>query len=208
MNYLPFFPLELVVFEGEKVRLHIFEPRYKQLIGEAIREGGSFGMPIVHQGKLEGTGMELVEVQLIQTWPDGEMDIECYAGRRFEVLDFQQTAPGKLYSAGFVRFIPFVDNEDKELKLRIADLLKELYSLTNSQGEKTPDPMADFSVWVHKCGLTTGQEIELVTLKSASERQLYIINHLKNTLAALAGLQQMKERIRLNGHFKKLTGPL
>jgi Lon protease-like protein len=47
MKYLPLFPLELVVFEGETVRLHIFEPRYKQLLNEVMEEETSFGMPVV-----------------------------------------------------------------------------------------------------------------------------------------------------------------
>jgi ATP-dependent Lon protease len=208
MNYLPLFPLELVVFEGEKVRLHIFEPRYRQLIHECMEENTTFGMPIVFNGKLEGTGTELGHVRLVNTWPGGEMDIECDAISRFELLDFHPVAHGKLYGGGFVRDISFTDNEDKELKLRIGDLLKELYSHTQFDGGHFPDPGADFAVWVHKCGLLPEQEIELAALTGMSDRQLYIIHHLKNLLSSLSALSQMKEKIQLNGHFKKMSNPL
>ena len=75
MKYLPLFPLELVVFEGETVRLHIFEPRYKQLVKEVMDEGAAFGMPVVFEKKLEGTGTELGNVKLIEKLYGGEMDI-------------------------------------------------------------------------------------------------------------------------------------
>jgi Lon protease-like protein len=208
MKYLPLFPLELVVFEREKVRLHIFEPRYRQLINEAMEDNSTFGMPVVFNGKLEGSGTELGRVELINTWPGGEMDIECEALSRFELLEFQQVSAGKLYGGGFVRDLPFTDNEDKELKLRISDLLKELYTHTQFEGGKFPDPWADFHTWIHKCGLLPEQEIELVALMTMSERQLYVIHHLKNLLSSLSGLKQMKDKILLNGHFKKMSNPL
>ncbi len=208
MKYLPLFPLELVVFEGEKVRLHIFEPRYKQLIHEVMEENSSFGMPVVFDKKLEGTGAELGAVTLIETWPDGEMDIECTALSRFEILDFHQVAKGKLYGGGFVKDLPFVDNEDKELKLRIADLLRELYTHNHLEGAKFPNPSADFPIWVHKCGLQPEQEMELAALTTMSDRQLYVIQHLKNLLSSLSAMRDMKKKIMLNGHFKKMSNPL
>jgi hypothetical protein len=123
-------------------------------------------------------------------------------------LDFHPVASGKLYGAGFVKDIPFSDNEDKELKLRIADLLRELYTHSHFEGGKFPDPSADFQLWVHKCGLLPQQEIELASLTTMSDRQLYIIHHLKNLLSSLEAIQEMKEKIRLNGHFKKMSNPL
>jgi hypothetical protein len=52
------------------------------------------------------------------------------------------------------------------------------------------------------------QEIELAALMTMSERQLYVIHHLKNLLSSLSGLKQMKDKIQLNGHFKKMSNPL
>jgi len=208
MKYLPLFPLELIVFEGEKVRLHIFEPRYKQLIKDVNEENSSFGLPVVFEKKLEGTGAELGNVEIIEKWPGGELDIECKALSRFELLDFHQVSQGKLYGGGIVKDISFTDNEDKELKLRISDLLGELYMHTRFEGGKFPDPADDFPVWVHKCGLLPAQEIELAALTSMAERQLYVIQHLKNLLSSLSAVSEMKHKIMLNGHFKKLSNPL
>nr|MBP6625212.1 peptidase S16 [Chitinophagaceae bacterium] len=57
----------------------------------------------------------------------------------------------------------------------------------------------------HYLGLGIGQEYELLTLLSESERQEYIIQHLKNTIPTILELQKLKERIQLNGHFRKLS---
>ena len=51
-NFIPIFPLELVVYPGEKLNLHIFEDRYKQLISECYKERKPFGIPPVIKNKI------------------------------------------------------------------------------------------------------------------------------------------------------------
>lgn len=207
-HYLPLFPLETVVFEGEELRLHIFEPRYKQLIRECLEGDLCFGIPVVIDQKLEGSGTELRVEKLIQTFPGGEMDIVCRGLRRFVLEDFIEQPAGKPYAAGFVEFLPFVSDEDKELKLRIQDLLEELYRLSGAAREKLPENLDDMTQWIHKCGLTVLQESECARLQSLSDRQLYLIHHLKEMVRTLEGVNKMKELIRLNGHFKKFSQTL
>ncbi len=61
ISNFPLFPLNIVVFPGEELNLHIFEPRYRALIRDAEREGFSFGIPsYVHQKLGYGTEVSLV----------------------------------------------------------------------------------------------------------------------------------------------------
>ena len=63
-NFIPIFPLALVVFPGEELNLHIFEPRYKQLVNEQIASKKPFGIPVVINNAIAelGTMVEIIEV--------------------------------------------------------------------------------------------------------------------------------------------------
>ena len=76
---IPVFPLSAVVFPGEEFYLHIFEPRYKQLVNEARIDGTVFGIPYVDKGENQGLGV-LVKVKTVfSEYPNGEMDIAVEA---------------------------------------------------------------------------------------------------------------------------------
>jgi Lon protease-like protein len=61
-NFIPIFPLALVVFPGEALNLHIFEPRYKELVNECHAGGKPFGIPAVIENKVSELGT-LVEIE-------------------------------------------------------------------------------------------------------------------------------------------------
>ena len=74
-NFIPIFPLSVIVFPGENLNLHIFEPRYKQLITECFEQKKPFGIPAVVDKELKELGT-LVEVSEIRkVYDDGKMDI-------------------------------------------------------------------------------------------------------------------------------------
>ena len=74
-KFLPLFPLQLVVFPGEKLKLHIFEPRYKQLVGECRDEKMTFGLPAFFDGRVAEYGTEMRLLTIFKTYDDGRMDI-------------------------------------------------------------------------------------------------------------------------------------
>ena len=85
-NFIPIFPLELVVYPGEKVNLHIFEDRYKQLITECKKDKKLFGIPAVIKNKISETGT-LVEIdEIVKQYDDGRMDITTIGVSIFRIL--------------------------------------------------------------------------------------------------------------------------
>ena len=78
-NFIPLFPLNIVVYPGEHLNLHIFEPRYKQLIMECHVAKKQFGIPAVIENKMQeyGSVVEIIEVSKI--YDNGEMDIKTRA---------------------------------------------------------------------------------------------------------------------------------
>ena len=86
-KFLPVFPLSLVAFPGERLNLHIFEPRYKQLIQDCQDEGKTFGIPAYIDDHLNefGTEMELTSIEKV--YEDGSMDIKTRGVQVFRVLE-------------------------------------------------------------------------------------------------------------------------
>ena len=64
MRILPIFPLRMVVFPKEKVNLHVFEPRYKQLIKECHQKGITFCIPFYNKNRMMPTVVEVVGVSV------------------------------------------------------------------------------------------------------------------------------------------------
>ena len=86
-NFIPIFPLGIVVYPGEELNLHIFEPRYKELIIDCRDNKKLFGIPSVINNKISemGTLMELVEIT--EVYDSGEMDIKTKGLQVFRILE-------------------------------------------------------------------------------------------------------------------------
>lgn len=199
--YLPLFPLQSVFYPGETVPLHIFEPRYRQLIHDCRAEAQTFGIPVyIHKRIAYGTEVQLVEV--VTTYEGGEMDVVCVARQVFQVLSFDPEMKGKLYAGGQVRFLETRNDGDPETKQAVLQSLSELYGLM--EVPFTPIPPENFHSYMlaHKMGLSFEQEYQLLQLPRESERLDFIASHLKTTIQVLKEVNRTRELIELNGHFK------
>jgi Lon protease-like protein len=83
---LPLFPLQVVLLPGAELPLHIFEDRYKEMIGEVLRERQEFGVILASEKGIVNTGCSAVVDKVLRQYPDGRMDILTRGRRRFEVL--------------------------------------------------------------------------------------------------------------------------
>ena len=83
---IPLFPLNVVLLPANILPLHIFEDRYKEMIGEAIANQTEFGMVQAAERGILNLGCTASVLQVLEKYPDGRMDIVCAGQRRFEVL--------------------------------------------------------------------------------------------------------------------------
>jgi Lon protease-like protein len=90
---IPLFPLDVVLFPGAALPLHIFEERYKEMIGECSLTGAVFGVVRAQREGLAVTGCTARIVNVIRQYADGRMDILCEGLQRFEIemLDNDRT---------------------------------------------------------------------------------------------------------------------
>jgi uncharacterized protein len=206
-NFIPVFPLGIVVYPGEMVNLHIFEPRYKQLVNECYKEGKPFGIPTVIDNKLNEMGTLVKITELVKVYDNGEMDIRTQGMRVFRVLELIKTVPDKLFSGAIVNYPDNIEGPGKkDLMLKIINAIRELHRLLDISKDfhKPDEELGTYDV-AHHAGLSLEQEYEFLGLLHELQRQEYLKRHLGNVLPVIAEMETLKERVKLNGHFKNLS---
>ena len=206
-NFIPIFPLAIVVYPGEKAHLHIFEARYKQLINECHEGKKPFGIPTVANNRLQEMGTLVEITDIVQTYENGEMDIKTQGLKVFRVLEVIKSVPDKLYSGAIVNY---PDNDDdtgnRELMQKVINGVKELHRLLNiSKDFKKPESLLRSYDVAHHAGLSLEEEYEVLGLMKELQRQEYIKRHLQKVLPMLMEMEQLKEKVKLNGHFRNLS---
>lgn len=206
-NFIPIFPLGTVVYPGEYLNLHIFEERYKQLIQECYAEAKPFGIPtVLTKGMAEmGTLVEITEVA--EVYEDGRMDIRTKGLSVFRVLEVIKSVPEKLYSGAIVTYPDNDDAKNIQLMRRIVAGLRELHRMlkVNKDFEKPDEELLSYDI-AHHAGLNLEEEYELLGLLREDQRLEYLKRHLNKIIPVIAGAEILKERIKMNGHFKELKG--
>lgn len=208
MKLVPLFPLEIIVFPYESLNLHIFEPRYKELIADCKENEVEFGIPYFRKDHplKYGTLVRLKEISKV--YPDGKMDIKTVGVKPFEVKRYRVNYPDKLYPGGYVEELYWESEGTPELRKRILELLTELYEFMKI--DKLPAPLSrEFITYeiAHKVGYNKSQEYEFLQIISEIDRQKHMIEHLERIIPVIKEMEDMRKKVQLNGHFKYLQPP-
>jgi hypothetical protein len=201
-GYLPLFPLKLVAFPGEYLNLHIFEPRYRQLINDVKNNQKVFGIGVFID-KLMAFGTEVELIEIAKEYDDGRMDIKTQGKRVFEILSFDNPMEKKLYAGGNVLFY---ENDPRVSEVQYKEYifyLKELFRLMNYNVNLNQIVLNSFT-YAHKIGLKVEEEYDLLLMDKESERISYLIKHLMKIIPVMREIELAKKRIQMNGHFKNL----
>lgn len=202
---LPQFPLRLVVFPNETLALHIFEPRYQTLIKECVLNETSFGnLPYIGQ-ELASFGTEVIVDEVVTEYENGTMDIRCKGQRIYEVHEYTNVERDKGYSFAEVKFLPSEEEADGSHNFRLFEKVNELTELLGDRYELSLDPdHIHSSQFIHKLGLDAQTELDILLLRDETKRQLRLIQIIELIIEQLTKAEEIKRRIQLNGHFKKL----
>ena len=206
-NFIPIFPLNIVVYPGENLNLHIFEPRYKQLISECHAAKKPFGIPTVIQNKVQEYGSMVDIAELSKVYDSGEMDIKTKGVKIFRILEMIEEIPDKLYGGAIVNYPYNYEKGVPELMQKVMASIRELHQLlkVDKDFKKEDGELTSYEV-AHHIGLSLEEEYELLKLLDERQRQEYLKRHLVKSIPMVAGMEQLKEKIKLNGHFKNLGG--
>ena len=206
-NFIPVFPLGLVVFPGEHLNLHIFEPRYVQLIQDCFEQQKAFGIPTVIDGKVAemGTMVEIIEIS--NKYDDGKMDVKTLGVETFKILELVKDIPDKLYSGAIVTYQNANDTGSPSLMKKIVEGIRAIHkSLRVDKDFKKADiDLKSFDV-AHHAGMSLQDEYYLLELDLELHRQEFLKRHITKMLDILQEMEGLKNKIQLNGHFKNLEG--
>ena len=207
-DYLPLLPLKMVVFPNEGLNLHIYEPRYKQLIKECDENGITFGIPAFIDGKVMNFGTEIRLVDIEKRHPKGELDIKTKGVGLFKIQEFYSITPQKLYGGADIERIQINLNGDPNMTTQIQENLAELFDTLNinSKISDAKEQYATYSL-AHHVGFSIEQEYEFLCLSTELERQRYMLIHLKRLIPVVQEMERLRLRAQLNGHFKNIVPP-
>jgi ATP-dependent Lon protease len=215
-SLFPVFPLDLVLLPEEPLPLHIFEERYKLMIGECLeakasqRPGEEFGIVLAKQSGLESVGCSARIVNVTRTYEDGRMDILTVGKRRFEILSSDEE---KVYLRCDVNFfedehgseLPNEDEAGEAIEL-FRQALQRLRKATDIPVH-FPRPYRNLSFRI-AAGLPLEAEFkqELLPVRNEGERIGEVIRLMKFLLTRLEELEISQKKAGGNGDmFRKLS---
>ena len=178
---VPIFPLGVMLLPGEELDLHIFEPRYQQLISECEADNMHFGIAYFEQGKLKDFGCLVKLKRIIKKYPNGFSDIVVEGISIFKMRTFMQLFPGKLYSGGEVEILP-------ERHFTVSTYLQKIFNkFLLIKNEKPVRLKSQFSL-ARVLQLNYHQKYKMVAADSAESREEQLVNDIK--LKSIIQLQE------------------
>lgn len=204
MPDLGLFPLPLVLVPTERIPLHIFEPRYRELIQECIETGGEFGLVLATgDGAVHEIGTRARVAAVLETLDDGRMNIVVEGGERFRLLELTR---GRSFQTGVVETV--VDEDDPaadEDVARAREVFQELAETAESEVDLPDAGSADLD-WELAARVDFGVEAkqEILATTSPARRIRRLIELLETSLEAVKLESVLRDRAQRNGKVSPL----
>ena len=204
---LPIFPLRVVVFPRTQLPLHIFEERYKEMIGNALRDNSEFGIVLAKEEGIVNAGCTVIVEKVLKTYADGRMDIVTSGRRRFEVLMLNEE---KDYLQGEVQF--FDDEDPGAPSLELQHMALTQYKSLLESGAMQP-PLPDLNLDDPQLSFQLAQAVQdmdflsvLLRNRSEPQRLKQLADYLARLAPKLREASRMRKLAPLNGHGTAPSG--
>jgi Lon protease-like protein len=198
-SLLPIFPLDLVLFPGVPQPLHIFEPRYKEMIGECLANKTAFGIVRAAEEGVAEVGCTAEIVAVTKEYDDGRLDIVTEGRRRFEVLEVNQER--SFLRAEVLFFEDEAERPTSEEITQVTGLHRQILALAGAQ--QTLPGEEDAILSFHLAGslpLDLDFKQNLLTVRSEAKRIRALSEYLGAILPKLRHAVQARQKAGGNGH--------
>ena len=201
LESFPLFPLGIVLLPEEVIPLHIFEDRYKQMIGECLDEDRDFGIVWLSDDGLKEIGCTAQVAQLIERMEDGRMNILVRGDTPFRLVRRIEELP---YPAGDIELL---DEDDSEPDPELAGEARERYAeLVERLTDERPDPAQLQALGSYGMAATIEFALEakqaLLEARSEDERMRMIAELFVVSMKRLDYQERAGERARTNGKIR------
>ena len=199
MALLPLFPLELVLLPGTPLPLHVFEPRYKEMIRECLAADAPFGVVRVLDEGIAEIGCTAEIITLTKEYTDGRMDLICEGRKRFEVLEVNRDRSFLQAEVLMVPDEPGSSAQDERAKA--VQLHLEILSLAGAVQDLSAADQDQLSFYLAgSLPLDLDFKQNLLAMRSEGERIHSVAAYLGNILPKLRHAAQAREKAGGNGH--------
>ena len=195
---LPLFPLPVVLFPGATIPLHIFEDRYRLMVGQAAREHSEFGILLAHEGELDSIGCTAAVQKITREYDDGRFDVRVEGRRRYQVLSLDQSKP---YLQARVEFF-----DDEDSAAPVAEQVRLVERLSREIAAMLRTSLPDFAasmrtsfVVAHQLPLDPAFKQQLLVKRSENQRLEALAAHLKELTNRLDTIRRTQKVARTNG---------
>ena len=197
----PLFLLGIVALPHELVPLHVFEERYRTMIGECLEEGREFGIVWAGDDGVRPVGCAVEITEVLERMDDGRMNILTRGTRPFRIVDERHDLP---YPAGTVEFL---EDKPESLDVKTRDHAHEAYgSLVEQATDRTPDADELRAMTAYQMAATVdfGRDAKqgLLDLRSENARLRLVTRLFRAASRRLEFIERAQERARSNGKVR------
>lgn len=198
---IPLFPLDLVLFPGQPLPLHIFEPRYREMTRQCIETQSPFGIVLAREASVARTGCSAIILKTLKTYEDGRSDILTAGQRAFRLAG---THDGKPYLEGDVEYLDedFSD-VDPAISSRLVNIYNRCHNVLYLEDGPRFDTESDSSLVYHVASelpVNTAVRQEILETRSEGERQRMLLAHLEEWYPQLERRERVRGKAAGNGH--------
>jgi len=192
------FPLGIVLLPTERVPLHIFEPRYQELIGECIESDDEFGMLYADEDGVREVGTLARVAEVLERFDDGRMNVVVEGSIRFRV---EQLTRGRSFMTAEIGPLEDGDGDvDPETASKAAGSFRALAALAGAETEELDEssPQLSFEL-AAQVELPPDSKQQLLELRTEQERLEVVAELLDDARTALIATRELGERAKRNG---------
>jgi Lon protease-like protein len=198
VSLLPLFPLDLVLFPGTPLSLHIFEPRYREMISECLDQKKLFGVVRAKEDGVAEIGCTAEIITLAKKYPDGRMDIVTEGRERFEIMQVSQERSFLQAEVLYLQDEPDAATaEDIAQAVKLRDEIVELAGAATSAAIESPQIAFNL---VAPLPLELDFKQTLLGMKSEAERMQALVSYLETILPNLRRTIRVRQKAGGNGH--------
>ncbi|MEX2196167.1 MAG: LON peptidase substrate-binding domain-containing protein [Thermoleophilaceae bacterium] len=202
LERFPLFPLGIVCLPTEVLPLHIFEERYKTMIGECLEEERPFGILWLADAGLREIGCTVEVTEVLEEMEDGRLNILVRGGRPFRLLRRIEDLP---YPAGDVELLP---DEAPAIDEPAGAAARERYATLLERATDTrpdEDDLSGLNAYEMAATVDFGHKAkqELLELRSEDERLRALADLFDVAMKRIEYAERTSERARTNGHVRR-----
>ena len=178
---IPLFPLNIIVLPYEEVPLHIFEPRYKKMIKNSIKENSPFGIVLDNSGNIDNLGCSLYVTKIIKEYKSGEYDLIATGSKRFKILEKEKQDDLWIGEIKYINEERITNKEIiKKVQNRYLELLMKLGKNKNFENYIKIETSYEFLKGI---SLPIEFKKDMLSINSELERLIYVNNLFKKVLS-------------------------